>query len=458
MKRSSKGPWIVFGSLAFALLLGLLILFGLPHLFLASPAFKGLVESELRDKYGLEGSWVSMRLHGWDLTGEGFRGTRRVGNSLATVVTERVWLRMDWRGLLSRKWQIHQIEVGGLRIEIPSESSAERPRTQTEPATTRPSGVPDFPLWAALLPRSVQVNEVVIKDAALVWDAGGTAEPFLVAFSKVDAVATPLAKNSWSLVIASARASISDRPAWTLRGARLTLEPDGMVLSQADWEGAESGTVSLSGPLGTPDAIDARLDLVATGVPVVALIDPSWRAHVRGVVDGQAKARLTAEKMEIQGSVKGREVRLVGLPALRALQVATGLNEWLELPLDTAWVDFSHREGAWDFSKVVLESSRLIRAEGALTIRDGLLDGLAQIGVREGVASRIPGLRSAVFTTSQNDWLWANPPMRISGTLDEPKEDLSPRLKSAVLDTLRGQVEDKINQGVDLLQRLLHSK
>ena len=65
----------------------------------------------------------------------------------------------------------------------------------------------------------------------------------------------------------------------------------------------------------------------------------------------------------------------------------------------------------------------------SLDIRDGNLDGRFLLGIAPGVLSSIPGAETDVFLPGERGLLWT--PLHITGTLDNPEEDLTDRLIDA---------------------------
>jgi hypothetical protein len=76
-----------------------------------------------------------------------------------------------------------------------------------------------------------------------------------------------------------------------------------------------------------------------------------------------------------------------------------------------------------------LGSEGLIRLEGSLSIKGENIEGSFQLGLVPGTLARIPGAETHVFKTGRLGLLWA--PVRVTGTLSNPKEDLTQRLTDA---------------------------
>src|SRR5690606_27622081 len=67
--------------------------------------------------------------------------------------------------------------------------------------------------------------------------------------------------------------------------------------------------------------------------------------------------------------------------------------------------------------------------EGDLTIRGDNLEGRFRLGLAPGTLASIPGAETDVFLPGERGLVWA--PLRVSGTLDDPQEDLTDRLIDA---------------------------
>lgn len=96
---------------------------------------------------------------------------------------------------------------------------------------------------------------------------------------------------------------------------------------------------------------------------------------------------------------------------------------------------------------VVLESEGLMRVEGACTIAQN------KIGVTSSSLQWLPGSKARVFTVARDGYFWT--PVRVSGPVDHPREDLTKRLLAAaaseLLDNSKGNLEDAAKALLDLI-------
>jgi len=108
----------------------------------------------------------------------------------------------------------------------------------------------------------------------------------------------------------------------------------------------------------------------------------------------------------------------------------TGALRFRRLVLSEASLDYRVKDSLIELSNIRLASEGLVQVLGGMVIRDRVIErGEFRLGVTPGTLSRIPGAEAQVFHRGERGLLWTT--VRVSGTLDEPKEDLSDRLLSA---------------------------
>lgn len=77
----------------------------------------------------------------------------------------------------------------------------------------------------------------------------------------------------------------------------------------------------------------------------------------------------------------------------------------------------------------MLSDEGLIRLEGNLRVKGDALDGVFRVAVPPGLLAHIPGAEEKVFQAGERGMLWT--PLRVTGTLQNPEEDLSGRMIQA---------------------------
>jgi hypothetical protein len=109
-------------------------------------------------------------------------------------------------------------------------------------------------------------------------------------------------------------------------------------------------------------------------------------------------------------------------------------------------MEFSRRGGRFFAKEIELESTGLIRIEGALSIEGGVADGRFEVGVTPGTLRWIPSAEQKVFVREEGPYRWAT--VRITGPVGDLNEDLSGRL---VQGAVEGAVEGVVDTATSLL-------
>jgi hypothetical protein len=129
---------------------------------------------------------------------------------------------------------------------------------------------------------------------------------------------------------------------------------------------------------------------------------------------------------------------LESLPLLSELDAFLGTPRFRTLAIRNGSAKV-HREGqVTEVKDIELDADGVLRLEGALTIRDGKLDGTLQLGISPSLVQWLPSSRNKIFEENRSGYLWT--PVHVSGTTDLPQEDLSKRL----LQTAAGVVIDSL--------------
>ena len=85
------------------------------------------------------------------------------------------------------------------------------------------------------------------------------------------------------------------------------------------------------------------------------------------------------------------------------------------------------------------------------------MDGTFQVGVTPGSLQWLPGSQGKVFTASRDGYLWTS--MRLTGPVDSPTEDLTPRLvaaaQGAIIEGVEKTVKDPVGTVLDTVKSLL---
>ncbi|MEO7724965.1 MAG: hypothetical protein ABIU29_09840, partial [Chthoniobacterales bacterium] len=151
---------------------------------------------------------------------------------------------------------------------------------------------------------------------------------------------------------------------------------------------------------------------------------------------GTAKipAPLPEGAVQIEGDLQLVDGQLEALPLLDQIAAFTRTHRFRRVALTRGSISFSDEGDRTVVKNLVLESEGLMRVEGACTIAQNKIDGVFQVGVTSASLQWLPGSQARVFTVARAGYFWT--PVRVSGPVDHPREDLTKRLLAAAANEL----------------------
>jgi hypothetical protein len=114
-------------------------------------------------------------------------------------------------------------------------------------------------------------------------------------------------------------------------------------------------------------------------------------------------------------------------------------------PLTTAQAHWSMRPGLYDVTQILAESPGLLRAIGQARVNGNDLSGRIELGLEQSLGSKVNSLTGGeCFRRAEAGYLYET--IHLSGTLEQPQNDLQAKLTSAITRTA-------IRTTVDILQK-----
>jgi hypothetical protein len=237
----------------------------------------------------------------------------------------------------------------------------------------------------------------------------------------------------------------------TRASARLSRED--LHLKEATLTWLDAGEITARGHL-RPQAGTWEASAQVAGFPLRECLTEDWKLRLSGMLEADLKAigSRTTEPV-ITGKLDLREGVLTALPVLDRLAAYTGVERFKRLVLDVATAETRISGNSRQFEKVVLQSNGLLYLDGRLAVEGEAIDGTFMLGVTPETLKWIPGAQRHVFTdshpTGPTGMLWT--PLRITGTMQAPREDLSGRLAAAAGRALLDAPGEVVGMGSELL-------
>jgi hypothetical protein len=131
----------------------------------------------------------------------------------------------------------------------------------------------------------------------------------------------------------------------------------------------------------------------------------------------------------VEGSFRVQGGRVRGLPFLQKLASITGKKSIEELELNACSAEVNWENSTLEIGNIAVEDKGKFRIEGLVSVRKKSLGGALQLGLAREYLEWLPRAEE-VFPAERGGYLWTT--VHLSGTIEEPQQDLSPRIIEAL--------------------------
>ena len=374
------------------------------------------------------GSAVGGQAQFSELDWEGSRmGTETVAiqsKSSGNWELERVDADLDLAGLWERVWRVPSIEMASARVDWDQRTSAEEKSTSSQTASQKSSTAKNqkksnngwLPNRTELLALTIQrfEGEVLTEGGSYQWE-------------RMHLEYKPGASAAESLITLR-RGRLETPMTWLgrlkLGEAKLRTKAGRVNLVSSDWTLKERAQLDLTGHWEDGSWL---LEGEAKDLTFGELLPLAWQRSVSGQVQGDfvVESSPTGEPI-VNGSVTVEDGAIGSLPLLDRLAAYAGNASLRRLTLEEASADYRWESEGWQLTNLILSDEGLVRVEGRLRAQGDALDGQLRVGVPPGLLAHIPGAEEKVFLAGEKNLLWTS--VKVSGTIHNPKEDLSARM------------------------------
>lgn len=392
--------------------------------YLHSQGFRRLLSEKAGAAIKVTGEFTPFRWEGLAVETEAFQGTGH--GIIRDLRVDGLHTEIGLGGLRRGVWEIRDARMRRVVISLDATQSggSPGPSAANNLDTDFPKSLGKKRGW---LPREVELQglELGQVDLHALLDQG----PLTASGMRVD-VKPDGGRRSFRAEITGGdiRLPLEFAPVLRLDRARLRHQ-DGAVflthLSAAAWK---DGSLEASGEW---DRKARRFSAEGglSGVKCEEILSETWAKRLIGGLSTDFTADNHAGRPVARGRLVLQNGTLTALPVLDMLAAYADTRRFRVLALSEARADWRWEKDLIELSDIVIASEGLARLEGKVTIRGEELDGHLRLGLLPGTLANIPGAETHVFTPGEKGLLWA--PLRLTGTLDKPREDLSDRLIAA---------------------------
>jgi hypothetical protein len=223
-------------------------------------------------------------------------------------------------------------------------------------------------------------------------------------------------------------------PDLALRHTHLLITKTLLTLYTLDLNAApqSDGFIKAEGIAGTGEDKSIDFKVKFGKLPVGEWLPASWRDHVGGVAAGTAHWSGKSPKLEssqVEGALRIDGGRVRHLPFLERFASITGKKSMAELALTQCSAEMDWNSPKLEIKNIAVEDKGKFRIEGALSVREKALGGAVQLGLAREYLEWLPNAWE-VFPKEKAGYLWTT--VHLSGTIDNPEQDLSPRIIEAL--------------------------
>ncbi|HEY0258157.1 MAG TPA: hypothetical protein VGC39_11985, partial [Candidatus Methylacidiphilales bacterium] len=353
------------------------------------------------------------------MKGDLFTGT----NGQKTIVSLDCHEISGWfnpLGIAFHRWQMDDLHVKWGTVVLQ--------KTEAVPGE-KPKGMP---WWEIFWPYRVHLEDVKVDDACALWKLKDQDSGIYHAFLEItpnghdfeyDArggdfktpLTPPLKLSHLHMLIRKPR-----------------LYCDELLLGEDATQ--SGGQVRISGDAGLQEDRSIKLAVDLTSLKIAPWLPENLRGHVLGHFSGHLDYASTGSSLDTasgDGHFDVADAVLHQLPPLQHYITLTGSPDPGDLPLKVCQTDVTLKEGAITAENLQIESPGVFRVRGTIEVaKDKTLSGSLTLGLTDPYLKWLPNARQTIFTQDDGDYRVTT--IELSGTLEHPKEDLSPRVMAQI--------------------------
>jgi hypothetical protein len=315
-------------------------------------------------------------------------------------------------GVFVRQWRFNYVHVqsGEVAIQI---------------YEANPEAVTPKPWFAVFLPNRVYINRIESEQANVTWPFRGEQGGFL----GTQLLITPHGPD-FEYVATGGRLKMALLPDLDLRRAHLLITKTLFTVYDVDLASNSASDESIhaqaTAGIGKDKSVDFKANFNA--VPIRTWLPAEWKGRLNGSAFGNLHWTGKDPKLESssgEGSLRIRNGRIDDFPLLEKLAELAQKKSLEHLQLNDCSLTFGWRYPKIDIKDIIVEEEGKFRVEGEISIERRRLGGTIRLGIAREYLDWLPNPEE-VFSRRQGGYLWTN--VHLSGTIDEPGQDLSPRI------------------------------
>ena len=318
----------------------------------------------------------------------------------------------DPLGVFLRQWRFTEVRVQSGDVEL-------------QIYKAHPEAVSPKPWFAIFLPNRVYLKRIETPHANITWRFLGEQAGFF----GTQLLITPLGLD-FEYLATGGKLKMALLPDLDLRRAHLLITKTLLTIYNIDLASDSGSSENIHAQANAGVGKDKSIDLKAnfSQVPIRSWLPAEWKEHLAGNAFGDLHWAGKDPKLESssgEGSLRVSDGRIDDLAVLEKLAELAQKKSFEHLALNDCSLRFGWKYPKIDIENIAIEERGKFRIEGEISIDQRRLRGTIRVGLTREYLDWLPNPEE-VFSQKEGAYLWTN--VRLSGTIDDPGQDLSPRI------------------------------
>jgi hypothetical protein len=382
-----------------------------------SEGFRSLISRQASKALKVNGEFKPISQTGFlGAQTEGFDGDS--GDRTIKAI-EANWIKGTFNplGLIYWRWQIDDIHLESGKVAL---QKAEQKAESEE----------NKPWYRWFMPTRIHLSEIRVDSADCVWQLRGRESG--IYGLQLDVKPNGRDFEYWG---SSGELRMSKVPKYEVLEIHTLITKPRMYLYKATLSppDSKSGRIEIQGEAGLQEDRGIQANASLDDIPIAPWLSGRWNDSFSGTVSGQIHCRAQGTKLEgaqASGDFNISSGSIKNLPILNKLASLSGHPSLRTLDLNQCSFGFQMSYPDFEAQKLVVESKGIFRLNGDVRVDNRKLSGQCRLGIAPTYLEWMGEARSKVFTKTEGGYHWTD--IRLSGTIDNPHQDLSPRIEEAI--------------------------
>ncbi len=411
--------------------------------FLRSDLFRTWLSKKVSRSLSVDGHFESIRWDGSVFRSPGFAATGTSKIKLSSLLAKNISAQVDWWQLLKIQIVINHVHADQLDLflggRIPVHDLDQKPKQRAQ-----------IKSW---LPTDLQIGEISVANVNLQWETNSGQHGRL---SGSSVSATRKNPDLWDVVVSGGEIQHQEFPAVQVENAHCSFSQELMTINDASFKTGPSGKVDLLGKIEFGQSRKLQLQANFAGLDSKGIFPTDW--YFSGILSGHLNYDGGLDRLEhgsLDGPIAFNNAQVDFARYFTKLRPLLAIEKLTVVKFESFQTNIHYRNKETLFSDLSASSKGGLRIEGYGTVRRDQIDSTMQLGIAPFIVSSLPIPATQIFSEQRNGFFWTT--VKITGTLGDPHEDLSPRLLNLLQENLSRSLKNRVKDAAkSLLDSFTH--